>query len=48
MNMKKTDIYICKFAVALIAVRVIRGDYRADFELERQSEREEKDDQFFL
>ena len=39
---------IVAFTVALIAVRVIRGDYRADFELERQSEKEEKDDQFFL
>lgn len=39
---------IVAFTVALIAVRVIRGDYRADFEFDRQSEKEEKDDQFFL
>lgn len=39
---------IVAFTVSLIAVRVIRGDYRADFELDRQLEKEEEDDQFFL
>lgn len=39
---------IVAFTVGLIAVRVIRGDYRAEFELDRQAEKEEGDDQFFL
>lgn len=39
---------IIAFTIGLIIVRVVRGDYKADFELENQSEEEEKDDQFFL
>ncbi len=39
---------IVAFTIGLIIVRVVRGDYKADFELENQSEKEEKDDQFFL
>lgn len=39
---------IVAFTIGLIIVRVVRGDYKADFELENQSEEEEKDDQFFL
>lgn len=39
---------IVTFTIALIAIRVIRGDYRADFELDQQSEKEEEDDRFFL
>lgn len=38
---------IVAFTIGLIIVRVVRGDYKADFELENQSEEEEKDDQFF-
>lgn len=39
---------IVAFTIGLIIVRVVRGDYKADFELENQSEEEEKDDKFFL
>lgn len=39
---------IVAFTIGLIIVRVVRGDCKADFELENQSEKEEKDDQFFL
>lgn len=39
---------IVAFTVGLIAVRVLRGDYNAEFEFDRQSEKEEEDDQFFL
>ena len=39
---------IVAFTVGLIIVRVVRGDWKVDFELEEQSEKEEKDDQFFL
>ena len=39
---------IVAFTIGLIVVRVIRGEYKEDFELEQQSEKEEKDDQFFL
>lgn len=39
---------IVAFTIGLIIVRVVRGDYKADFELENQSEEEEKDDQFSL
>ena len=39
---------IVAFAIGLIIVRVVRGDWKVDFELEEQSEKEEKDDQFFL
>ena len=38
---------IVAFTVGLISVRVLRGDYSAEFEFDRQSEKEE-DDQFFL
>lgn len=36
------------FTIALISIRVIRGDYRADYELDQQAEIEEEDDRFFL
>lgn len=39
---------IVAFTIGLIIVRVVRGDWKVDFELEEQSEKEEKDDQFFL
>lgn len=39
---------IVAFTIGLIFVRVLRGDCKADFELEQQAEKEEKDDQFFL
>lgn len=39
---------IVAFTIGLIFVRVLRGDCKADFELEQQEEKEEKDDQFFL
>lgn len=39
---------IVAFTVGLIAVRVLRGDYNAEFEFDRQSEKEEEDDQIFL
>ena len=39
---------IVAFTIGLITVRVVRGDWKVDFELEEQSEKEEKDDQFFL
>lgn len=39
---------IVAFTIGLIIVRVARGDWKVDFELEEQSEKEEKDDQFFL
>lgn len=39
---------IVSFTIGLIIVRVVRGDWKVDFELEEQSEKEEKDDQFFL
>lgn len=39
---------IVTFTIALIAIRVIHGDNRADFELDQQSEKEEEDDRFFL
>lgn len=39
---------IVTFTIALIAIRVIRGDYRADYELDQQTEIEEEDDRFFL
>lgn len=39
---------IVAFTIGLIIVRVVRGDWKVDFELEEQSEKEEKDDQFFF
>lgn len=39
---------IVAFTIGLIFVRVLRGDCKADLELEQESEKEEKDDQFFL
>lgn len=39
---------IVAFTIGVIVVRVVRGDYKEDFDLEQQSEVEEKDDQFFL
>lgn len=39
---------IVAFTIGLIIVRVVRGDWKVDFELEEQFEKEEKDDQFFL
>ena len=39
---------IVAFTIGLIIVRVVRGDWKVDFELEEQSEKEEKEDQFFL
>lgn len=39
---------IVAFTISLIFVRVVRGDCKADFELEQQEEKEAKDDQFFL
>lgn len=39
---------IVAFTIGLIIVRVVRGDWKVDFELDEQSEKEEKDDQFFL
>lgn len=39
---------IVAFTMGLIIVRVMRGDYKAEFGFEQQSEKEEKDDQFFL
>lgn len=39
---------IVAFTIGLIFFRVLRGDCKADFELEQQEENEEKDDQFFL
>lgn len=39
---------IVAFTIGLIIVRVVRGDWKVDFELEEQLEKEEKDDQFFL
>lgn len=39
---------IVAFTVGLISVRVIRGDCSAEFELDRQAEKEAGDDQFFL
>lgn len=39
---------IVTFTIALISIRVIRGDYRADYELDQQTEIEEEDDRFFL
>lgn len=39
---------IVAFTIGVIVVRVIRGEYKEDFELEQKSEKEEKDDQFFL
>lgn len=39
---------IVAFTIALIVIRVIRGDYRAELELDQQSEKEEEDDRFFL
>lgn len=39
---------IVSFTLALIAIRVIRGDCMADFELDQQAEKEEEDDRFFL
>ena len=36
---------IVAFTIGLIIVRVVRGDWKVDFELEEQSEKEEKDDQ---
>lgn len=39
---------IVAFTIGLILVRVMRGDYKAEFDFEQQSEKEEKDDQFFL
>ncbi len=39
---------IVAFTIGLIIVRVVRGDWKVDFELEEQPEKEEKDDQFFL
>lgn len=39
---------IVAFTIGLIIVRVVRGDWKVDFELEEQSKKEEKDNQFFL
>lgn len=39
---------IVTFTIALISIRIIRGDYRADYELDQQTEIEEEDDRFFL
>ena len=39
---------IVAFTIGVIVVRVVRGDHKEDFDLEQQSEVEEKDDQFFL
>lgn len=39
---------IVTFTIALISIRVIRGDYRADYELDQLTEIEEEDDRFFL
>ena len=39
---------IVAFTIGLIIVRVVRGDWKVDFELDEQSEKEENDDQFFL
>lgn len=39
---------IVTFTIALISIRVIRGDYRADYELDQQTEIEKEDDRFFL
>ncbi|RHL22622.1 hypothetical protein DW029_08205 [Collinsella sp. AF38-3AC] len=39
---------IVAFTIGVIVVRVARGDYKADFAFDQQTEEEGKDDQFFL